>query len=106
MAKKIYYDEEPERQQVKAHSETYNFLKKYFSSSTKEIPLELFIKRIMHEYESLWGTQNVDKIFDDFAYKVEDIFGDIVDVRELIRVTREDGMIGLILRVFKEIKSE
>lgn len=66
----------------------------------------MFIRRIMQEYESLWGTQNVDKILDDFAYKIEDIFGDVIDVRELIRATREDGMIGLILRVFKEIKNE
>jgi hypothetical protein len=55
----------------------------------------------MQEYESLWGTQNVDKILDDFAYKIEDIFGEVIDIRELIRATREDGMIGLILRVFK-----
>jgi hypothetical protein len=66
----------------------------------------MFIRRIMQEYESLWGTQNVDKILDDFAYKIEDIFGNVIDVRELIRATREDGMIGLILRVFKEIKNE
>jgi hypothetical protein len=29
-----------------------------------------------------------------------------VDLRELARLTREDGMIGLILRIFKEIKNE
>ena len=29
----------------------------------------------MEEYESLWGTQNVSKIFDDFTYKITDIFG-------------------------------
>ena len=29
----------------------------------------------MDEYESLWGTQNVGKIFDDFTYKITDIFG-------------------------------
>lgn len=61
----------------------------------------------MREYETLWGTQNVDKIFDDFTYKISDIFGcDYVDLRELARLTKEDGMIGLILRIFKEIKSE
>lgn len=32
MAKKIYYDEDPETQQLKAHPETFNFVKKYFDS--------------------------------------------------------------------------
>lgn len=48
----------------------------------------------------------MEKIFDDFTYKIADIFGnDNVDLRELIRITKEDGMIGLILRIFKEIKN-
>lgn len=55
----------------------------------------------------MWGTQNADKIYDDFTYKITDIFGnDYVDLRELARITKEDGMIGLILRIFKEIKNE
>lgn len=61
----------------------------------------------MRDYEYLWGNQNVDKIFDDFTYKIADIFGcDYVDLRELGRITKEDGMIGLILRIFKEVKNE
>lgn len=61
----------------------------------------------MQEFEALWGTQNAQKILDDFTYKIADIFNsDYIDLRELVRLTKEDGMIGLILRIFKEIKSE
>jgi hypothetical protein len=36
----------------------------------------------MQEFETLWGTQNADKIFDDFTYKIADIFGsDYIDLR-------------------------
>jgi len=39
MAKKIYYDEDPETQQLKTHPETYNFIKKYFETINMEVPL-------------------------------------------------------------------
>lgn len=103
----MYYDEDGDSQISKAHPETIAFIKKYFETVNLEVPLERFISKIMQEYETLWGTQNADKIFDDFTYKVAEIFGnEYVDLRELVRITREDGMIGLILRIFKEIKSE
>ena len=60
----------------------------------------------MEEYEALWGTHNINAILDDFTYKMTDIFGcECVYVSELVRLTHEDGMIGLILRIFKEIKN-
>lgn len=61
----------------------------------------------MQEYEHLWGTQNAAKIFEDFTYKISDLFGgyDTIDLRELVWITREDGMIGLILKIFKDIRS-
>lgn len=44
---------------------------------------------MLRDYEYLWGNQNVDKIFDDFSYKIADIFGsEYVDLRELARVTK------------------
>ena len=56
MAKKIYYDEEPEKQMIKAHSETLEFIRKYFGPSAKEIPVDMFIQRLLEANESLWGT--------------------------------------------------
>lgn len=39
MTKKIYYDEDPEAQQQKAHPETLSFIKKHFESMNLEVPL-------------------------------------------------------------------
>jgi len=47
MAKKIYYDEDSESQQMKSHPETYSFIKKYFETMNLEVPLERFISKIM-----------------------------------------------------------
>lgn len=62
----------------------------------------------MQEYEKLWGTQNAATILEDFIYKISDIFGgqEKIDLRELVWITKEDGMIGLILKIFKDIRSE
>lgn len=87
------------------HIETQNFLGKYFQN-TSAIPTELFIESIMREYEHLWGTQNSNKVFEDFNYKIYEIFGDSVPVYDLIKRTINDGMIGLILEIFKQIKVE
>ena len=55
----------------------------------QEVGLEKFIQCVLRDYEHLWGNQNVDKIFDDFTYKVADIFGyEYVDLRELGRITK------------------
>lgn len=67
---------------IKAHSETIEFLRRYFGAHVKEIPVDLFIQKLLEANESLWGTENVDKIVDDFTYKITDIFGcGTVDVR-------------------------
>lgn len=74
---------------MRAHPETYEFIRKNFADCSQDIPLERFIQAILKDYEHLWGTQNVDKIFDDFTYKIADIFGcDYVDLRELGRITK------------------
>lgn len=47
---------------------------------------------------------NVDvrQIIDPFTYKIMEIFGpDSIEPYDLAAVTKEDGMIGLILQIFK-----
>lgn len=51
----------------------------------------------MREYEHLWGTQNSTKVFEDFNYKIFEVFGENVSIVELGKRTLNDGMIGLIL---------
>ena len=60
---------------MKAHSETMDFINRYFGLGVKEIPVDLFIQKVMEANEALWGTENVDKIVGDFTYKITDIFG-------------------------------
>ena len=76
-------------QMQRAHPETLEFIRKNFREIDQDVPFEKFIQTILRDYEHLWGNQNVDKIFDDFTYKIADIFGsDYVDLRELTRITR------------------
>ena len=35
MAKKISYDEESDKQQIRAHTETYNFIRKNFGANVR-----------------------------------------------------------------------
>ncbi len=39
MAKKLYYEEDPDTQQMKAHPETVSFIKKYFETLNQDVPL-------------------------------------------------------------------
>lgn len=86
---------------VKAHAETLKFLKKYFGMDYL-IPTEDFISKILNEYGSLWDNQNLEQLLEDFTYKVNEIFGvDGIDPKALIVKTKTDGMLGLIMTIFK-----
>jgi hypothetical protein len=91
---------------VKAHSETLKFLKKYFDINHL-IPTEDFICKILHEYGNMWDNQNLEQLLEDFTYKVNEIFGiDGIDPKALIIKTKTDGMLGLIMTIFKELREE
>ena len=107
IGRKYLHDDEPSiDRQSKAHSETLTFLKKYFDLNSSAIRTEVFIHRILQEYEGLWGTDNVEQIIEDFTYKIHEIFdSELIDTRDLMQRTKNDGMIGLILQIFKEIKN-
>ena len=49
---------------MKAHPESYEFIRKNFGDINQDVALEKFIQKIMREYETF--GQNMDKIFDDF----------------------------------------
>jgi len=71
------------------------------------IPTEDFISRILQEYGNLWDNQNLEQLLEDFTYKVNEMFGiDGIDPKALIIKTRTDGMLGLIMTIFKELKEE
>ena len=90
----------------KANAETAAFLKKYFDVSSSTIPTDVFITRMLQEYSNVLGNENVDQIAEDFTYKIHELFDpEYVDTRDLIHRTKTSGMIGLILQVFKDIKS-
>ena len=59
----------------------------------------------MREFEQLWGNENSDRVFNDFNYKLYEAFGEQVRMRDLIIQTKDDGMIGLILETFKQVKN-
>ncbi len=40
---------------------------------------------------------------DHFSWKISEIFGDNVEPRDLIGMTKDNGIIGLILQVFQSI---
>jgi len=40
---------------------------------------------------------------DHFSYKITEIFGNTVNPRELIALTKDNGIIGLILQIFQSI---
>lgn len=75
------YKEDPDQMMESMHTETHQFLKKYFSLRSQELPLDSFIESIMKEYEKLWGAQNSFRVFDYFSYKIYELFGDSVNVQ-------------------------
>ena len=77
-------------------------MKKYFDFDNP-IPLENFIDRIVQDYGELWDNQNLEQLMDHFSYKMAEMFGDSVNPRELISLTRDNGIIGLILQIFQSI---
>lgn len=42
-------------------------------------------------------------LIDPFTWKLLEIFGENVDPRELISMTRDSGMVGLVLHIFQSI---
>lgn len=75
LSKNIYYEGESCEKKVKAHPETFDFVRKNFGDACSDVSHKKFVQKIMKEYESLWGTQNIGQIFDDFAEKISEIFG-------------------------------
>lgn len=78
-----------------------SFLKKYFNGPVEVISADNFIQCIIRQYEHLWGTQNSGQIFEDFNYKIYELFSENINIRDLVKRTLNDGMIGLILEIFK-----
>jgi hypothetical protein len=100
------FEEEEGEHSRKAHEETLLFIKKYFDFDSP-IPVGQFIDRLLREYEALWEKFNINQIIDQFTAEICDIFGgDSIEPRELVGATRENGMLGLILHVFKLISNE
>lgn len=50
--------------------------------------------------------EQVDYVLSRFGGKLGDIFGDSVEPRRLLSITRENGMVGFILEVFSAINDE
>jgi hypothetical protein len=98
----LFEEEESIENNRRVHSETITFLKKYFDFENV-IPLEQFIDRIVQDYGDLWNNQNAEQLMDHFSWKVVEIFGDYIDPRDLMTVTRDNGIIGLILQIFQSI---
>lgn len=63
----------------------------------------MFIDRLIQDYGDLWGNQNAEQLMDHFSWKISEIFGDNVIPRDLITMTKDNGIIGLILQVFQSI---
>lgn len=89
-----------EEEEGRGHSETVEFLKSYFDLESP-IPLGSFMERIIQRYSTLWENQDIEQILEHLTYKIAEYFdGESVDPRELLRCTRENGMIGFILEIF------
>lgn len=55
----------------------------------------------------MWDNQNLEQLLEDFTYKVNEMFGvDGIDPKALVIATKNDGMLGLIMNIFKELKDE
>jgi hypothetical protein len=69
---------------------------------------------VIEEYQNLWNNQQAEgkeflnvEILSVFIERMTSMLGgDILDLRVLQVVTKDDGIIGLILRIFKELKQE
>lgn len=69
---------------------------------------------MIEEYQNLWNNQQAEgkeflnvEILSVFIERMTSMLGgDILDLRVLQVVTKDDGIIGLILRIFKELKQE
>lgn len=95
--------EDNEAPQRLPNAETQSFLKRNFDLESP-IPVNNFIDCLLVEYEGLWeGQDNVDYLLSRFGEKVIDIFGDSVEPRKLMALTREGGMLGFIQEVFISI---
>ncbi len=50
----------------------------------------------------MWDNQTLEQWLEEFTYKVNEMFGiDGIDPKALIVVTKNDGMLGLIMNIFK-----
>lgn len=107
------YDEDKEALE-KMHPEPMEFLKKYFSGySASTVPSTAFIDFLSKEYSSLWtesqaqGTISIySAIFPEFSQKLTDKLGhEHVSMTRLCQMTRDNGLIGLILGILRDLKN-
>ncbi len=55
----------------------------------------------------MWDNQTLEQWLEEFTYKVNEMFGiDGIDPKALIVATKDNGMLGLIMNIFKEIREE
>jgi hypothetical protein len=108
------YDEDKDALE-KMHSEPMEFLKKYFSGySASNVPSPAFVDFLSKEFSSLWTesqAQGIYKcnsaIFPEFSQKLMDRLGhEYISMPRLYQLTKENGLIGLILGILKELKNE
>lgn len=90
---------------MRSHAETITFIKKYFDFQNY-INIDSLIDCIIREYQDLWTNQQVHKFIGPFSQKIYEIFNtENINPRELIYLTRQDGMIGLIIETMKAISN-
>lgn len=97
------------------HPEAMEFLKKYFSGySASQVPTVTFVDYLTKEYSSLWtetqasGKQGTySAIIPEFTQKLLERLGsETVQMSKLCKLVKENGLIGLILGVFRDLKEE
>ena len=89
------------------------FLKKYFSGySASQVPTVTFVDYLTKEFSSLWTeTQANGKslintaIIPEFTQKLLERLGqETVQMSKLCKLAKDNGLIGLILGVFRDLK--
>jgi hypothetical protein len=103
------YEEDKEALE-KMHPEAMEFLKKYFSGySASHVPTVTFIDYLSKEFSSLWTEsqakgkhQSNAAILPEFIHKLFDRLGqEHVQMGRLCGLVKENGLIGLILGIFR-----
>jgi len=91
------------------NAETLKFLNKYFPQYYEEdLPLNTFVCTILKEYEGLWTAEQALQVENHFVKKLAELLDaqTHIDIVKLVTVTKDNGIIGLILSVFRQLKEE